>query len=110
MLETIRATVGTQAAFTWVPAPFLEAQKVAPWSDLPAWMPSDGEAGDMMRAGIRPALDAGLTFRPLADTVRDTLAWFDTLPAERQTMPRAGLAAEREQAVLKAYGNRTSGD
>jgi 2'-hydroxyisoflavone reductase len=103
MLETIRRTVDAQATFTWVPASLLEAQKVAPWSDMPAWVPTDGEAGAMMRAEIRPALDTGLTFRPLAETVRDTLAWFDTLPAERQATLRAGLAAERENAVLEAW-------
>lgn len=103
MLETIRAALNAQASFTWVPAPFLEAQKVAPWSDLPAWMPSDGEAAGMMRADIGAALRAGLAFRPLGETVRDTLAWFDTLPAERRESPRTGLKAEREQAVLDAW-------
>jgi 2'-hydroxyisoflavone reductase len=103
MLDTIRTTTNAPANFTWVPASFLETQKVESWSDMPAWVPSDGEAAGMMRAGIRPALDTGLTFRPLAQTVRDTLAWFDALPAERREKPRAGLSAEREQAVLDAW-------
>ena len=49
------------------------------------------------------AVDAGLAFRPLAETARDTLAWFRTLPAERQATLRAGLAAEREAEVLAAW-------
>ncbi|MDP3761848.1 MAG: hypothetical protein Q8R01_15170 [Ramlibacter sp.] len=108
MLETIRTALDARATFTWVPAPFLAAQQVAEWSDMPAWVPSDGEAAGMMRADIRPALEAGLTFRPLAETVRDTLAWFDALPAERRQVLRAGLAAEREKAVLEAWKKGTT--
>lgn len=103
MLETIRTAVQSQATFTWVPAQFLEAQQVAPWADMPSWVPGDGEAAGMMRAAIGPAQEAGLTFRPLAGTVRDTLDWFDTLPESRRMAPRAGLSPEREMAVLDAW-------
>lgn len=103
MLERIRAAIDAAATFTWVPPAFLEAQQVAAWSDLPAWVPADGESTGMMRADIARALAAGLTFRPLEETVRDTLAWFDALPAERRAAPRAGLSPEREQAVLAAW-------
>ena len=106
MLDTIRATVQPQATFTWVPADFLEAQGAAPWSDLPAWLPGEGDHGGMMRARIQPVLDAGLTFRPLAQTVRDTLAWFDTLPAERRATPLSGLTPGREAALLAAWHGR----
>lgn len=103
LLEGIRGAIDAPATFTWVEPAFLEAQQVAPWSDLPAWVPADGESAGMMRADISRALAAGLTFRPLAQTVRDTLAWFDALPAERRAALRAGLALEREQAVLAAW-------
>lgn len=106
MLEAIRAEVNPQAAFTWVPAKFLEERGAAPWSDLPAWLPGDGEGAGMMQAGNQRALDAGLRFRPLAETVRDTLAWFDTLPAERRAAPRAGLTPRREQDLLAAWRQR----
>jgi 2'-hydroxyisoflavone reductase len=102
MLETIRAAVNPQAAFTWVPASFLQAQGVAPWSDLPAWL-GDGEDAGRQRADIPRALATGLTFRPLPETGRDTLAWFDALPAERRAAPRAGLSAQREQEVVAAW-------
>ncbi|MBG9390506.1 hypothetical protein [Caenimonas aquaedulcis] len=103
VLDTIRATVDANASLTWVPADFLEQQGVSPWVDMPAWVPPDGEAGGMMRADIGKALTTGLTFRPLADTVRATLAWFDALPQERQEAARAGLTAEREAQVLQAW-------
>jgi 2'-hydroxyisoflavone reductase len=48
-------------------------------------------------------LNKGLTFRPLDVTARDTLAWFKSLPAERQAHPKAGLSPEREAEVLAAW-------
>jgi len=106
MLDDICAATSTGAAITWVPAEFLAREQVAPWSDMPAWVPADGEAAGMMRTNIQRALEAGLTFRPLVQTVRDTLAWYDALPQERRTQPRAGLAPEREHAVLQAWKAR----
>lgn len=100
MLETIREALSADATFRWAPFEFLKAQGVAPWMDMPAWVPA--ESAGMLRADIARALASGLTFRPLAQTVRDTLAWFDTLPAERRATPRAGLSPEREQQVLAA--------
>jgi 2'-hydroxyisoflavone reductase len=55
---------------------------------------------------IKRALEHGLTFRPLAETTRDTLAWFKAQPKERQEKMRAGLTKEREAEVLKAWHDR----
>ena len=44
-----------------------------------------------------------MTYRPLDETVRDTLAWFKTEPAEHQAKLRAGLSADREAEVLKDW-------
>lgn len=87
----------------WVESPFLESEKVAPWSDLPVWIPASGEDAGMARVSNARAVAAGLRFRPLAETARDTLAWWKGLPAERRQKPRAGLAPEREAAVLAAW-------
>lgn len=106
VLETMREATRSDARFTWVPAGFLAAQGVQPWSDMPAWVPAGGEMAGMMRADIRRALAAGLTFRPLAQTVRDTLGWFDTLPAERREAPRAGIPPAREREVLAQWHAR----
>ena len=91
------------AALTWVPASFLEKEKVEPWSDMPVWIPSGGPESGMSQVSIARALAAGLTFRPLPDTARDTLAFWDGLPAERRAKPRAGLSRERERKVLAAW-------
>ena len=103
MLGGIKEALKSNATFTWVNADFLEAQKVSPWSDMPVWVPPRGEEGGMGRTSNRKALAEGLTFRPLAVTARETLAWFKTLPPERQAKLQAGLTPEREAEVLAAW-------
>ena len=84
-------------------ADFLAAQKVSPWSDMPVWVPPRGDSAGFARISIAKALSKGLTFRPLDVTARDTLAWFKSLPQERQSHPKAGLSPEREAEVLAAW-------
>ncbi len=103
MLEGIKAGLGSEAKFTWVPADFLEKEKVAPWSDMPVWVPPSGEEGGLGAVSIKKALAKGLTFRPLAVTARDTVAWFQSRPAERQAKMGAGITKEREAEVLAAW-------
>ena len=103
MLNGIKDSINAKATFTWVSADFLEAQKVAPWSDMPVWIPPKGEEAGGAQISNKRALDKGLTFRPLRDTARDTLAWFKSQPAERQAKLKAGLTPEREKDVLEAW-------
>src|SRR2546429_536616 len=62
-----------------------------------------GRESGIARTNISRALSQGLTFRPLTDTARDTLAWFKSLPQDRQSKLRAGLTAEREAEVVAAW-------
>ena len=103
MLAGIAAAVRSEARIVWVPADFLEAQQVSAWSDLPVWVPGQGESAGFARRDIRRALAAGLAFRPLATTAADTLAWFREQPPARQGKLRSGLAAEREAALLERW-------
>jgi 2'-hydroxyisoflavone reductase len=104
MLAGIGAAVHADSAkLTWVPTAFLLAHEVSPWGDMPVWVPEQGEDAGFAQRSIRRGLDAGLTFRPLAATAADTLAWFRAQPAERQAKLRAGLAPEREAQVLAAW-------
>ena len=104
MLDTTRGAVGSKATLTWVPADFLDQQKVSPWGDMPVWVPGRGDTAGFSRRSNRKAVVAGLAFRPLATTAKDTLAWWKSQPAERQAKPmRAGIAPEREAQVLAAW-------
>ncbi|HVF36111.1 MAG TPA: epimerase, partial [Candidatus Saccharimonadia bacterium] len=103
MLHGIRASNSAGARLHWLPTAFLEKHEISPWSDMPVWMPGQGETAGFHRTSIATSLARGLTFRPLATTAADTLAWFRTLPAERQAKLQAGLTPEREKALLAAY-------
>jgi 2'-hydroxyisoflavone reductase len=103
LLDTCRTESGSDAKFTWVDAAFLEAQKVSAWSDLPCWLPPTGEDAGGNEVSNARAVGKGLAFRPLKETCKDTLAWWKTLPAERQAKLKAGLTKEREAAVLAAW-------
>ena len=103
LLDTCKETNGGDAAFTWVDEDFLLAQGVAPWTELPLWVPGDEDAG-FGAVDCRKAQAAGLAYRPLADTVRDTLAWLNSRPAGYAW--KNGLPAEKEAKVLQAW--RTS--
>src|SRR6266478_5481837 len=100
MLDGIKAALKSNATITWVTEDFLTRQKVEPWSDMPVWT---GKESGLARAKIDRALSKGLTFRPLAETARDTLAWFKPLPQDRQSKLRAGLTSEREMEVLTTW-------
>jgi 2'-hydroxyisoflavone reductase len=106
MLAGIAKAVGSDPTYTWVPAPFLAAEQVHGWSDLPVWLPAQGDTAGFAKRDIRKALAAGLTYRPLAVTATDTLTWFKAQPADRQAKPRTGLTPEREAEVLAKWKAR----
>src|SRR2546423_2791328 len=103
MLEEMKAALSSNAKFSWVSEEFLTQQKVEAWSDMPVWT---GKESVLARTNISRALNKGLTFRALADTARDTLAWFKSLPQDRQSKLRAGLTPEREAEVLSAWNKK----
>jgi 2'-hydroxyisoflavone reductase len=102
MLHGIRGalTGDLELRFHWVPGEKLAEYEVRPWAEMTAWFGPRSILGEVSN---ERAVAAGLSFRPLADTVVDTLAWFRSLPAERQQAPRAGLDAEKEARVLAAW-------
>jgi 2'-hydroxyisoflavone reductase len=67
---------------------------------MPTWIPEDEEGVGFSRIDVSKAIAAGLRFRPLEETVRDTLTWAQTRPVDHEW--RAGLTAEREAQLLAA--------
>jgi 2'-hydroxyisoflavone reductase len=97
LLETARLVIRSDAELVWVPSEKLVDAGVGEWMELPLWIASP-EFSAMQRADVSKAVAAGLAFRPLEETIRDTLAW----DAERE-LPVAegvGLAPERERELL----------
>lgn len=100
---SINASPGAGAKATWVPEDFLAAHWKPDDLDLPPWTPTKGDSAGFSLTSVRAALRTGLRSRPLANTVRDTLAWFQTLPAERQAKLHAGLDPQKEADTLRAW-------
>ncbi|MBS0656663.1 MAG: NAD-dependent epimerase/dehydratase family protein [Verrucomicrobia bacterium] len=108
LLETCKTETKSDAKFVWAKADFLEKQKVTPWGDMPVWVPPIGDSAGFSRVSNRKAVAAGMTFRALPETVRDTLTWFRAQPAERQAKLKAGISPEREKEVLEALKKETA--
>ena len=87
----------------WLPAAFLAAQGVQPWSEMPVWLPAEGESAAFARTPVTRALRAGLSIRPLRDTVRDTLRWQLARPPDARARPGAGIEPLKEQQVLAQW-------
>lgn len=105
LLYGIRAVTTAESTFTWVEEDFLRAHRVRAYAEMPVWRPPSMGAG-FARFDLTPEVEAGLTFRPLAVTARDTLDFHLSRPPARQAELRSGLSAEREAEVLAAWHAR----
>ena len=106
VLEACVAVSGSDARFTWVDESVLLEHKVEPFTEVPLWVPS--EFKDFDRFECSKAFASGLTIRPLADTIRATLDWDATRPADQPR--RNGLKPEREAELLAAHREREKGN
>lgn len=100
LLETSRQVSGRDGVrIHWISESFLLENNVRPWEDLPLYIAeSDPATAGADQVSIQKALSAGLTFRPLEDTLRSTLDWAKSRPADH--VWRAGLTREREAELL----------
>ena len=103
LLYGMRAVVSNDISFTWVDQEFLTKNEVRPWGEMTTWMPEGGEWDGFGSFDNTKSVKAGLTYRPLVETVKDTLDWWEGLPAERKNKPKAGLDYKKEQKVLTAW-------
>jgi 2'-hydroxyisoflavone reductase len=95
LLEAIVAETESEARLVWVEEDYLVENGVEAWSDLPLWLAPGGnpEVANFLAVDVTRAVTAGLKFRPLTRTIRDTLAHADT-------SPEAGLDEARERELL----------
>ena len=101
LLEAAKRETGSDARFTYVSEEFLLEQEVGAWMELPLWMPTP--MAGLMQTSIAAAQEQGLQERPLAQTIRETLAWARETPPVN---PEVGLTPEREAALLAAWAAR----
>lgn len=101
-LYGLRALTAEPLNFTWVDWDFLEDRGLRGGAELPGWRPPEGEWLNYGRMDNRRALAAGLSFRPLAVTAADTLAWRRGLDDGGRNL-RAGIPSEVEAEALEAW-------
>jgi 2'-hydroxyisoflavone reductase len=82
----------------WIDERELVAAEVAPWTGLPLWLPQEGENSALMRANAEKAKAAGLSIRPLAQTLADTATWLATRPNDGAW--KNVIAADAERKLL----------
>jgi 2'-hydroxyisoflavone reductase len=107
VLDECNRALGNKAQLTWVGTDVLEKEEVRPWSEMPLWIPNQGEYAGAGTLDNRKAVKAGLTFRPIGETAKDTLAWLPTAPADERVKARtSGIKPEKEAKVLAAWKAR----
>jgi 2'-hydroxyisoflavone reductase len=103
-LEAARDALDAKVQFTWVDDyDFLEEHKIV---EAVPWVLQKGNDYGHMSVRNDKAVSAGLTFRPLATTVRDTLTWWATVPEARRTAPRFTITPQQEAEALAAWKAR----
>lgn len=107
-LEGSRQAIGSTAELVWVDPDFLrQTHGVQSFTNMPLWAPLDEDEGFYQISSAK-AIAAGTTFRPLAETARDTWQWYQSYFFKDTTFPLGGmgLSAERERTILEAWHER----
>lgn len=105
VLEGCKAASKSNARFVWMDEKFLVESKVTPWTEIPLWVPQEKDNAGFSAVNCQKAIKAGLKFRPLAETIRDTLAWNATRPSNAER--RSGLKPDKEKELLQNWQKRS---
>ena len=111
VLDLCLEVTGSDAELVWVDGGFLVEHEVAPWTELPIWLPEDDEAYALHQSDVSRAVSWGLRTRPLRDTVADAWTWVQAVDRGEDTpapAPRGGTGLDpaKEDAVLAAWDAR----
>lgn len=102
IIDTTKQITGSDAEPVWMTPEFLSENDVQPWVELPFYLPPEEvNFAHMHDVSVKKALDSGMTFRSLEDTIKDTLAFVDTRPDDYEF--KAGLKAEKEAEILNKW-------
>ncbi|HEX7335223.1 MAG TPA: NAD-dependent epimerase/dehydratase family protein [Pyrinomonadaceae bacterium] len=103
VLEECKLASHSTAIFTWASEEFLLKENVSAWAEMPLWLPEDAapHLKGFMFINCDKAIRSGLRFRPLSETTRDTLTWYQTAGANQEL--KAGIGSDKEQALLRKW-------
>ncbi|ABD55376.1 SDR family oxidoreductase [Jannaschia sp. CCS1] len=97
VLSLIAELSQSDAEIVWVKEDDIVAEDIAPWSDIPLMAPPIPEFRYFLSVGTEKANAAGLTCRPLRDTILPLLAWDR---GRREVPLTCGMTAEQEARLL----------
>jgi nucleoside-diphosphate-sugar epimerase len=102
LLEAAKAATGSAARLVWVPPEVIQKAGIAPWTELPVWVPPGSELAGLHTGNVSAAYAAGLRCRPVEETVAGTWAWLQAEgdPPPRPDRPVHGIDPQRERRVL----------
>ena len=91
--STINEIAPQGTTLRWVSDSELLEAGVAPYTEMPLWIPASDNG--LSRTDISRAIEGGLTFRPLRQTVLDTITWFREIDRYASGEIRAGGGEEK---------------
>jgi len=104
VMAALREAINPAAQLTFVDDyEFLEAYKIF---DAVPWVMLRGNDLGHLSARNDRAVAAGLGFRPIETTARDTLAWWPTVPEARRAAPAFAITPEQELQALADWHAR----
>ena len=98
LFQNLQKITHSDTKFVWASNEWLKKEQVGEWMEMPLWETSP-ESQALMQVSIARAIQDGLQFRTLEQTVTDTLAWYDDIQGDTKKWP-AGLAPEKEKDLL----------
>lgn len=105
LLSTCKSVTNSNAKFVWADEQFILDHQIQPWTEMPLWIPEqfplEGETKPWnMCISVKKALDSGLSFRPLKETIQDVYQWEKV---RQDSVRKAGISGEKEQELLDAW-------
>ena len=108
LLQAAVEVTGSEARLVWTPPEVIEAAGISPWTELPVWVPPDSELAGLHTGDVSAVYAAGLTCRPVLETIADTWAWLQAEgdPPQSAGRPGHGLDPDREREVLRSLSGQ----
>jgi 2'-hydroxyisoflavone reductase len=102
-MQQFTQACGSNKEYIWIEDEFLLEKEVAVFTELPLWLPeSDAQWTGFFQVNGQKAIDAGLAFRPLSETIEDTLVWSQL----REGPLKTGIDPDKEQDIIANYKHK----
>jgi 2'-hydroxyisoflavone reductase len=99
LVESIVAVSAAQMTPCWVGEQFAQRHGVRPWTEVPFWLAQHSPERALLNVDSAKARAAGLTYRPLHDTLLECLDW----QAISGSWSQQWLDPNREQTLLRSW-------